>query len=51
LVSARLIGAIGEIKFKVNSTKKYFYWAWLNPVAIITTGGLSQGSISNTGKG
>lgn len=46
LVSAQLIGSIGKIQFEKKS--KWFVWAWLNPLAIITTGGLSQGSISNT---
>ena len=46
LVSAQLIGSIGKIQFEKKS--KWFIWAWLNPLAIIATGGLSQGSISNT---
>jgi len=46
LASAQLIGSIGKIQFESKS--KWFIWAWLNPLAIIATGGLSQGSISNT---
>lgn len=47
ILSARLIGSLGKLKFNVY-TNKYMLWAWLNPIAIITTGGLSQGVISNT---